>query len=113
MMADKRKDMTAVALQRVRELGWEELRKEEAMMFPDRKAIVAKAQEMQTYGETFKRTPWGGDGDCEDCFVARGQLHIPGCDMEPCPKCGGQVITCGCFPESRGLYAGIVKGKGR
>jgi len=37
---------------------------------------------------------------CDDCGVKEGQLHIPGCDMEPCPSCGGQLISCDC-PSSR------------
>ena len=33
---------------------------------------------------------------CGDCGVARGGLHHLGCDMQPCPCCGGQLISCGC-----------------
>src|SRR5690348_9446001 len=36
---------------------------------------------------------------CDDCGVARGAVHKLGCDLEPCPRCGGQAITCDCFYE--------------
>jgi hypothetical protein len=33
---------------------------------------------------------------CHDCAVAFGQFHVPGCDWEQCPRCGGQLISCDC-----------------
>jgi len=33
---------------------------------------------------------------CGDCGVARGGLHHPGCDLQRCPRCRGQLISCGC-----------------
>jgi len=35
---------------------------------------------------------------CHDCDIEEGQLHKLGCDMERCPNCLGQLISCGC-PE--------------
>lgn len=32
---------------------------------------------------------------CHDCGVKEGGKHHPGCDMERCPKCKGQLIMCG------------------
>ena len=37
----------------------------------------------------------GGDR-CGDCGVIRGGSHHPGCDLQRCPACGWQLMTCGC-----------------
>jgi len=34
---------------------------------------------------------------CHDCRVKAGGFHHPGCDMEQCPRCKGQLISCGCL----------------
>ena len=44
----------------------------------------------------YERIPYDRDGECHDCNVTKGQLHHPGCDMERCPACGGQSISCDC-----------------
>jgi hypothetical protein len=33
---------------------------------------------------------------CSDCFARAGQYHAIGCDLEECPKCHRQMISCGC-----------------
>lgn len=33
---------------------------------------------------------------CHDCNAQYGQYHHVGCDMERCPNCGGQFISCDC-----------------
>ncbi len=43
------------------------------------------------------RADWGRDGGrCHDCGAKVGHFHHPGCDVEECPKCGGQLIGCSC-----------------
>lgn len=33
---------------------------------------------------------------CGDCSVKTGQYHVIGCDIEICPRCKNQVISCDC-----------------
>lgn len=36
------------------------------------------------------------DQPCHDCGVLKGQVHVENCDIEECPVCQGQLISCGC-----------------
>ena len=50
------------------------------------------------YGD--EQEDWGArERPCGDCFVVRGEYHVPGCDVERCPDCGGQLWF-GCECES-------------
>jgi hypothetical protein len=40
---------------------------------------------------------------CHDCGAKEGQFHQPGCDMERCPFCGGQLLSCDCSYRELGL----------
>ncbi len=37
------------------------------------------------------------NGRCHDCGIKHGGLHHRGCDVERCPKCKGQLISCECL----------------
>lgn len=36
-------------------------------------------------------------GRCHDCNITHGNFHHCMCDVERCPRCGGQLISCGCL----------------
>ena len=48
---------------------------------------------------------------CHDCGVEEGQYHLLGCDMERCPFCGGQLISCDCPYKLLGLFNKSKYGK--
>jgi hypothetical protein len=35
-------------------------------------------------------------GNCPGCGVPPGSEHRPDCDVEPCPNCGQQLVSCPC-----------------
>jgi hypothetical protein len=54
------------------------------------------------YGD--EQSDWHADRiPCHDCRVIKGEFHVPSCDVEECPLCGGQFISCDCpFDEGEG-----------
>jgi rRNA maturation protein Nop10 len=51
---------------------------------------------------------------CPDCGVSVGERHNDWCDVEPCPDCGGQLISCDCegdFKFPRLKWSGEWPGK--
>jgi len=54
-------------------------------------------------GKEYKQIKYGDESShwdserCHDCNCERGQYHHPGCDVERCPVCEGQLISCGCL----------------
>ena len=48
---------------------------------------------------------------CHDCGIENkpGNIHHQGCDMEQCPICGGQLISCGCLAGKDWFLVKIVK----
>lgn len=61
-------------------------------------AIGGSLFESVRYG--YETDDWGADvRHCCDFFVTKGQLHVPGCVVECCPKCENQAISCDCEEE--------------
>jgi hypothetical protein len=74
-------------------------------MAPKRPGEIERAQTQTHYpigGELFIRIKYGdecfgwraGTTPCYDCGVTKGQLHIPSCDVEECPNCHTQLLSC-------------------
>ncbi len=40
--------------------------------------------------------------NCPDCGASPGEHHVPDCDVEQCPYCGTQLISCSCEDDPPG-----------
>jgi len=40
------------------------------------------------------------DDKCAACRALPGDFHNTLCDLEECPVCGGQFISCGCWTDT-------------
>lgn len=67
---------------------------------------IAEAQHVTHFhigGIDYPRRPFWPNGigpavSCPDCGCSLGMLHIVGCDMERCARCGlHQAISCACL----------------
>lgn len=36
-------------------------------------------------------------GRCSDCGIKHGNYHHPHCDIEQCPRCKDQLLSCDCM----------------
>jgi hypothetical protein len=59
-------------------------------------------------GVDYEPIRWGGEKGypfqdmterCGDCNVPNGGVHHHGCDLEQCPLCHRQAISCGCMDD--------------
>ncbi len=61
--------------------------------------LVDGVYERRRYRPRPTRDPRGERCRCGDCATPAGGLHHPGCDLEACPRCRGQLISCGCWED--------------
>jgi hypothetical protein len=76
--------------------------------WPEKIIAAQKIKTLVIYGKRRSRIRYGSEKNrqqdfalsCGDCAVILGQLHVPLCDQEQCPKCLGQLLSCGCVDNT-------------
>jgi hypothetical protein len=68
-----------------------------ADMADDRTVTCRGNTMIKIKGESLPAIPYQGERRCHDCNIAPGGNHHLHCDMEDCPRCGGQLLSCGCL----------------
>ena len=54
--------------------------------------------EVKIHGTPYARDR-STDPRCGDCGARSGEFHHLGCDLEDCPRCRRQLISCGCWTD--------------
>jgi hypothetical protein len=76
--------------------------------WPEKIIAAQKIKTLVINGRRRSRIRYGSEKNCEqdyalpcgECAVIFGQLHVPLCDLEQCPKCLGQLLSCGCVDDT-------------
>ena len=73
--------------------------------WPEEIMAAQKIVSLMQEGRAIPRIRYGDEHDdwgvhtntCPDCHVLKGEFHVPGCDFEECPVCGGELLCCECI----------------
>lgn len=67
------------------------------VLFPGDKEIPSIPYGKEERGGIIEHLP----ERCHDCNITLGGYHHPRCDVEECPECGCQLLSCGCLSEEQ------------